>query len=78
MNHGRTEMQEGMLKERRELLITKTIAANVSKCTECPYFVSVPDGPYCQELEARGAGYDAIVYPEGRDGIHPSCPYLEK
>ena len=58
--------------------ITRTITAEVETCTECPFFVSVPDGPYCLKMIEDGLEnpYHAMVFPEGRDGIHPNCPFL--
>ena len=37
------------------------------------------DGPYCQSMINHGVDtYEAFVYPEGRDAIHPNCPEMDQ
>ena len=38
------------------------------RCTVCPLMLASMDGPYCQAT-------NKAVYPEGRNAVHPSCPY---
>ena len=59
--------------------ITRTITAEVEHCGQCPFFASSMDGPYCIEMvEKNDDPYTAFIYPEGRDEIHPDCPFLDK
>lgn len=59
--------------------ITRTITAEVKRCQDCPYFMTNMDGPTCLEIERITDDWTkALIYPEGRDGIHPDCPFLEK
>jgi len=59
--------------------ITRTITAEVERCGQCPYFQTTMDGPTCLEIERTAKQWtDALIYPEGRDWIHPDCPFLDK
>jgi hypothetical protein len=37
------------------------------------------DGPTCLAIEEKAEHWtEALIYPEGRDGIHPNCPFLDE
>ena len=59
--------------------ITRTITAEVKRCQDCPWFFVSMDGAECQKMiDIKDDVYGGFVYPEGRDAIHPDCPFLAK
>jgi len=51
-----------------------TVTKEVTRCQDCPHFMTTMDGPTCYKLEKKYGPYKGFVFPEGRDKIHPKCP----
>ena len=54
--------------------VKRIIEKEVTRCIDCPYYFSDMDGGQCREMEKKYGLYNAFVFPEGREGIHPKCP----
>lgn len=50
---------------------TVTVSYTVTSCSTCPHREPTPEGLTC-------ALTNTYVYPEGRHGIHNSCPKRRK
>lgn len=63
-------------KKKKVVVVTRT--EEVSSCSECFNCQQSMDGPFCIFLERKLGDYMGMVYPEGRNGIHPQCPFLNE
>ncbi|MDH5184508.1 MAG: hypothetical protein OEX12_11530 [Gammaproteobacteria bacterium] len=61
-------------------MVLKKNGIKVERCQDCPHCDAgrTMDAVTCELLEKKLGAYQGIVYPDGRDGIHPDCPYLEE
>jgi len=58
--------------------IVTTVVENVERCQDCPYYRHFKEGPECEHKDFPAKWPYNIIFPEGRDGIHPKCPLVEK
>lgn len=57
-------------------IFIKPNCIKIYTCKECIYWRNSMDGVYCELQEQFYGAYEGMIYPEGRDGIHPKCPFL--